>query len=363
MKLPGSESCQSCHDNKEALAQTRQSLKLPDSHPPTHAEIRNIGDGLLRFITPPDASEGKPFKSYADGHPPFRYEAKGLRDPAHIKFNHARHELDDIPPVNGQKLNCAHCHEPGGNGVAYQRISYQKHCQTCHSLQFAPDMPELRIPHGDTEKVRDFLRSGSLTLHFAESLRTRGVTDRMEVGKQIKEQFDALAARGMTTAEELERRVFLVGDPPMEKTQERNTPKSNKAPFFPGCAKCHDVVPDGNKAPKVIPPQMADRWVHRGPFTHVPHAHMHCTDCHGAAKTSKLTTDILLPTQSSCAECHRPLDPSKLEAAKDTIKLREELRPGSHELADSQRRAGGVKSECQSCHAFHAPPAATLLLK
>jgi hypothetical protein len=183
----------------------------------------------------------------------------------------------------------------------------------------------------------------------------------MELGRQIKEQFDNLAARGMTTAEEIERRVFYVGDPPAE--QERNSPRSNKVPFFAACAKCHELESGGKKAPRVLPTLMAERWVQRGPFTHVPHTHMDCLECHGAAKTSKLTSDILMPSQKSCAECHRPLDPDKVEASAETIRLRAELEPGNRLLAEAQRKAGGVKSECLDCHPFHSPPSATLYLK
>lgn len=360
MKLPTSESCESCHNNADELARTRELLKLPKSNPPTRAENRDLGDGLVRFIPPAKKDAPHAFKNYADGHPPFGYEAPNLRDPAHLKYNHWRHEQGDIPQLNGHQLRCADCHQPGGNGVRYQPVDFEKHCYSCHSLHIDPDLPEVRIPHGDPEKVRDFLRPDSLTLHFAEAFRARGVSDRLELGTKIKAEFDHLADRGMTTAEELERRVFFVGDPPVE--NERNTPKSNRTPFFASCAKCHDLERTGG-VPRVMPTNMAQQWVQRGPFTHVPHAHMQCTDCHGAAKTSKLTSDILMPPQKLCAECHRPLDKKQLEHAQDTLKLRAELKPGSSDLAEAQRRAGGVKEDCQSCHVFHAPPAATIFLQ
>jgi hypothetical protein len=363
MKLPTSQTCGGCHNNPQEYQRTKESLALaqPAQSLGVTGENRNLGDGLIRFLVAPDPKRSTAIESYANGHPPFHYERAGARDPARLKYNHARHELADIPEVNGHKLNCADCHQPGDGGAHTQKVSYEKHCQKCHSLHITPDMPDIRIPHGDTEKVRDFLRSGSLTLHFAEALRVRGVTDRMEIGKRIKEQFDNLAARGMSTAEELERRVFLAGDPPQEEV--RNSPRSNKTPFFPGCAKCHEMEKNGTGAPKVLPTQVAERWVHHGPFTHLPHSHMDCADCHGAAKTSKLTSDILMPSQKLCAECHRPLDNDKLEHAEDTLKLRAELKPGSRLLADQQRKTGGVKADCLSCHEFHAPPTATLLLQ
>ena len=117
----------------------------------------------------------------------------------------------------------------------------------------------------------------------------------MKIGKRIKGQFDNLAARGMPTAEELEHRIFLAGVPPQEEV--RNSPRSNKPPFFPGCSKCHEMEKNGAGALRVVPTQVAERWVHHGPFTHLPHSLMDCTDCHGAAKTSKLISDILISSQ------------------------------------------------------------------
>ncbi len=361
MRAPDSQTCVQCHNDPHELSRTRDFAEVKGGRVPTVAENRNLGDGVVRFLAPPPREPVGPFKSYAEGHPGFAYEGAGLKDPARIKYNHARHELADIPKVNGRKLECADCHKPSGNGAYYQPVRYEKHCQTCHSLHLTPDLPSVKIPHGDSDKVRDFLRPSSLTLHITEALRLRGVDDRMELGRQIKEQFDNLAARGMTTAEEIERRVFYVGDPPVE--QERNSPRSNKVPFFAACAKCHELEPGGKKAPRVLPTLMAERWVQRGPFTHVPHTHMDCLECHGAAKTSKLTTDILMPSQKSCAECHRPLDPERVEASAETIRLRSELEPGNRLLAQAQRKAGGVKSECLDCHPFHSSPSATLYLK
>jgi len=105
---------------------------------------------------------------------------------------------------------------------------------------------------------------------------------------------------------------------------------------------------------------MAERWVQRGPFTHLPHEHMTCADCHGAATQSKLTSDILMPPQKLCAECHRPPNIANLEHW-DAMKNDRARAPDSPALAAAQRSAGGVKWDCQNCHVFHAPPDASIL--
>jgi hypothetical protein len=94
---------------------------------------------------------------------------------------------------------------------------------------------------------------------------------------------------------------------------------------------------------------MAERWMTRGPFTHAPHQHMACTDCHAKALSSTRTSDILLPTQKSCTECHRPLDASKAESA--DVKA---IKVGA-ELAAQQRAEGGIAADCQSCHPKYHP--------
>jgi predicted CXXCH cytochrome family protein len=357
MKLPTSETCTSCHNDADRLERTLQLIKLDSPNVPSQPENRDLGDGVLRFMMPPRPSgEFSTIRHYADGHPPFDYERSGARDPGTLQYNHQRHEQADIPMIDGRKLDCADCHQPGADGVYYQPVRYEAHCQRCHSLHINPDLPGLTIPHGDPEKVRAFL--ASLTLQFADYyVKENGVTDRYKLGLFVKSEFEKLNRRGMLSGEELERRVFFSGDPPRE--EERLTPRSNKGFFFPACAKCHEVTPgDGASAPKISPINMAERWVHRGPFTHVPHQHMECNDCHGAAHQSTLTEDILMPPQKLCAECHRPLDKEKVVTRDGAALL-----PGSAELAAKQRREGGVKEDCQSCHRFHAPPEATTLVR
>ena len=67
-----------------------------------------------------------------------------------------------------------------------------------------------------------------------------------------------------------------------------------------------------------------------------------------------------MPPQPLCAECHRPLEKGRLlEVVGDGVAPK----PGSPEMAEWQRHAGGVKWECQACHHFHASPEAIQLLE
>jgi predicted CXXCH cytochrome family protein len=367
MKLPGSEACAICHNDADALARTRILLKTNSERVPKTAENREIGDGIIRFIAPPKPSgQLATFKSYAEGHPPFEYEQPNLRDSSTIRFNHWRHEQADVKTGTGRSLNCSDCHKPGANGILMQPVSYDAHCRACHSLNLMPDYPEITIPHGRADHVTDFLDPSTLTRKLGDVIVARGATDQAFLQRQVTLEFEKLAARLRADGDPavvLQRRVFVTGDPPIEPGTERITPRSNKGQFFSGCAKCHKV----DYAPPPATPVVAltnipERWVHRGPFTHLPHQHMNCTECHGAAHESKLTSDILMPPQKLCAECHRPLAPGVRERDGFVVQYAE-LKANTPELAAAQRRDGGVRDDCQLCHSFHAPPSSLQVLR
>jgi hypothetical protein len=367
MALPRSESCASCHNDRDAMTRTRALISTNSAQIPTVAENRDLGDGIIRFIAPPVRSAPPAvFRTYSEGHPPFDYEQPNLRDPAVIKFNHFRHTQADVKTGDGRALQCADCHKPGANGVFMQPISYDAHCRKCHSLNLVPEYPEITVPHGRAEHVMHFLDPSTLTVKYREAIVARGVSDPELLRQQVTQDFEKLAARMRGNDPPiivLQKRVFLTGDPPIEPGSERITPRSNQGQFLSGCAKCHSVeFPGPNGIPVIALTNMAERWVHRGPFTHLPHQHMSCIDCHGAANESKLTTDVLMPPQKLCAECHRPLAPGVRE--RDGFAVQHaELKPNTPELAAAQRRDGGVRADCQLCHSFHAPPASLQVLQ
>ena len=349
MGRPNREVCASCHNHADALRLARESLPLRGKPVDAKGVIRDLGDGLRRFLTP--ARNPEPLKPFADytGHPPFNYEQAAVRDPADLKFNHARHERADVTVLGpNQKLGCADCHRPGPGGAYYQPVKHTLHCQPCHTLQILPDLPKLRIPHGDPEKVRYFLASVPVAIESA--LRAEGITDPAELSKRVETELQSLRKRGLTTLPEREQRVFFDGDPKDNPNDRRM--KTGNRKFLTECAKCHTVTPgEAGSVPHVNPPNMAERWVQRGPFTHRPHTHMDCADCHQAAHTSKLTSDILMPPQKLCAECHRPPSAASPVALHSPTPTKTDA-----ELAAEQRRAGGIKWDCQSCHSFHGPP-------
>ena len=351
MKPASPNNCQACHGNRERLLQDLKTIATGGDAPPATGEISDaLGDGVRRFFAPrPSPHEPAVFTSFANGHPAFGYQQPGARDPARISYNHQRHEQPDVV-LEGRKLACADCHVPGADGAFMQPVRYQEHCARCHSLQIDPDLPKLLVPHRDADKVDDFLRS--LTAQYVNYTVANepGIVTYAQRELYVKTQIEKLNRRGYTTVESLERAVFRTGEPAIPM---RITAKSNKAQIFPGCAKCHEGVIGPPDQPKWEIPKtnMAERWLSRGPFTHSPHQHISCIDCHSQALTSSKTSDILLPTQKSCAECHRPLETAK---TKTTSPPEEQILSGA-ELAARQRRDGGVAADCQSCHPrYHA---------
>jgi len=249
MALPSQQTCVACHNNADELKRARRSVTLEHTALAATGENRNLGDGVVRFLAPArPLGTLAAFASYDKGHPPFAYEQRGVSDPAVLKFNHKRHLRDDLPQVEEPKkdeekkielalkpakpapgkssgetpekvkkhrLDCADCHRPGADGAFMQPVKYAQHCAQCHSLQFQPSLPMLRIPHGDAEKVRYFLASREVS--FGLALRADGVSDPDELRQRVQLEMQALARRVSGNLTDLERYVFFEGDPPNQK--------------------------------------------------------------------------------------------------------------------------------------------------
>jgi hypothetical protein len=82
------------------------------------------------------------------------------------------------------------------------------------------------------------------------------------------------------------------------------------------CAECHTLTgPGEHSLPKVREPRITARWLENSDFDHGSHQMLGCVACHSKAKSSELTSDVLLPGIRSCLACHNPLDRSPLAAA------------------------------------------------
>jgi|GEM_PF-4787964 len=413
------------------------------------ATTAQVGEGISRFLvwrnpgatTGFDAQWSKPFRFYGpadprdkkgpgyEGHPPFRYELPTARDPGRVRFGHAVHEQPkvmnlfnkefekDTAAVAGLPIrewvnkdgsqNCLYCHESGPDGEYRQQIKFERHCQNCHRMDIVvppllnvttnqpyPFVARINIPHRDPEKVRAFLDQQSLLVELDGAALTAGYKDQTQRRDYVVSAFASLKNRGIENPLELLKRVFYTGDPAYESW--RQSPTTNKA--LNACSLCHkeQLSPptekdytDIRRAPSMAPANIAHRWANHGPFTHEPHKHMTCADCHAntnpvidprtgqpvpspdpnqpgkpmtytvkSAHESRISADILMPRQRLCAECHRPMPneaAAELAAAGGPSGSKDMKKQDPAEKTRWQRATGGIKYECLDCHKFHAP--------
>ena len=316
MKMVSSSNCTSCHNNPElmqAAAQKSEHFDWANYHRHPQPAQRVVLD-----LPRPARGFTQTFPAFWDGHPEFQLNTAKPRDPDVLRFNHQRHFASDIPPVNGQKLDCNYCHKPDTEGRFMQRISFAANCQACHSLQFDPRNPDLVLPHGNATAVRAFLHS--LPTQYADLAVKKGITQQSEIQSFVAKQITQLRER-VRSGEILERQVFFTVDP---YKPPRSSDAGTRGSFY-GCAFCHEVKPMTNTAPVITKPILIDRWMVRSDFDHAKHVSVKCDDCHHAVQ-SRDTSDVLMPVKANCVTCHSP--------------------------------QGKAMAECSTCHTFHAPPQA-----
>ena len=122
----------------------------------------------------------------------------------------------------------------------------------------------MRIPHGNVDLVRTFLRS--LPAQYADYARLKkGIPEREVPGfvaqqiKQLRDQFHS--------GDELERAVFFTKDPYKPQQAMGAAARGN----FTGCAFCHEVKTAANAMPAITKPILVDRWMPQANFNHAKH--------------------------------------------------------------------------------------------
>ncbi|MBI3886478.1 MAG: cytochrome c3 family protein, partial [Opitutae bacterium] len=314
-----SQNCTDCHGAPaEMRAAAEKGRGMPAAY---YTKTHLAGPMFFQDHRPPEGFT-ETITSFAGDHPEFRALRPGSpRDENTLAFNHAVHLTGDIPTLGGKPLDCTSCHRPDSNGAFMQRISFERDCRACHSLQFDERNPGLELPHGDAVFVRAYLRS--LPTQYADHATRKLRLPAPEIPRYVEAQMLQLRTRART-GELLEEHVFFsdLKKGPVARIAGLDGPARAK---FAGCASCHEVTPRPNSAPRITPPVMPDRWLHRGQFDHAKHTQMACASCHATATKSKLTAEILMPTQQSCVRCHSP--------------------------------KGGVRDTCTECHNYPiAPP-------
>jgi hypothetical protein len=284
-EAPTSSRCSQCH--VEHKGSTKLAEVRDANCTACHADLKTTGA---------DPSYHARISAFTEGHPEFALLAKRTPDPTAVAFNHSVHLHPDteakrtlfqaqLKKLQGRRgieegrISCVYCHPPAPTGAYTAPVNYEAHCRDCHPLK----LKEAPVPHETPDRVRDFLRS-------------------------------RLAKDGKG------------GDALAEQVTEAEIPLFSSDPD--GCMKCHktDLGADFPVAAPVvtrtgIPKGAPRRWFIHSTFNHETHRELRCTECHGAAETSKFSADVLMPPRELCAKCHSP--------------------------------SGGVPSTCVTCHLFH----------
>ncbi len=313
--------CVACHKNLTELPQTMNDF---------YATLEKFSPG---------SAEHPEFAIWRDGPPPGK--AHGVwsvarlensstgpwLDAGGVKFNHQVHLaaeglLDaDRKPV---KLECAACHKEDAGGEFMAPINYQQHCATCHPLRLSGRFELLGdLPHREPETVRAVIR---------ERLSQQTITAENEAKpEQVLPRIPLLPKPAQLTLDQTRKVDQLL-------VQAEHAVLGLEAKGM--CRKCHHIAvgtagwevlrhppgmplatADASESP-IIPHQ----WFQHGRFDHASHRAVDCDLCHQAASSDR-TSDILLPSISTCRNCHG--------AAVTTM-------------------AEGVGDSCVMCHRFHS---------
>ncbi len=216
-------------------------------------------------------------------------------------------------------MACGDCHQPEEGGGRMQPIAMERHCASCHRLDFEPADPERTVPHGDAAGVlRTLLEYYSA--RYLEEYPDPHATSRPE--RLAARPGVELTAAQRTRALERARTKALAT---ARDLFERRT-----------CHQCHQVTAataeDGSPTWIVAPTMLARRWMPKAHFSHERHstALTECSTCHSAAD-SQAASDVLMPGIATCRECH-----------------------GGSAVAATPA-ANLVPSDCALCHFFHDP--------
>ncbi len=305
--------CGSCHlehTGRNALIARRTEL-CTDCH----------ADPADRFPT----AELAAVSSFDDDHPNFtlslpawengeKRHAEVAQEPgpvqevSNLKFPHAAHmNREGVSSPDGKRvLECADCHRP--MGTTFAPIRMEEHCQSCHQLDFDPDVARRRLPHRLPEEVAAIILD-----HYARVALTGGVAEpeAPEAVRLLRRPGQALRAD--------EREVA------MSWAQARAAQTMEDVFSRRVCVVCHEVkrTEDAAKPWDVGKVALTASFLTGARFDHTAHRTEDCSRCHDAEK-SKASTDVLVPPLANCRECHGD--------------------PGTR---------GRMATACVDCHGFH----------
>lgn len=299
--------CHRDHNGDTGLIRADQEL-CSDCHRNLHERVK--GDTQLADVG-----------DFGSNHPQFKvllpaWDAQGvykpvrtsmdqpnLKEESGLKFPHARHLIaEGLKTTDGiKRLECASCHVPEPGGARIAPIDFEKHCQSCHRLDFDLRMPDRQVPHGKVAEVQFMLGE------FYAKVALEGGYD--DVQAPISVRTRRLPGQSAPSAEETRNALAWARDKAMQTTDTLFGSRT--------CGNCHTVTKDPAATQGgwvVAPVRVSGAWYEKASFTHAKHATMACTDCH-QAQLSKSSMDLLIPDIGveggrtteppfACRDCH-----------------------------------------------------------
>jgi predicted CXXCH cytochrome family protein len=230
------------------------------------------------------------------------------REQSRLKFPHDVHlEAGGVNSQEGKRvLACADCHRP--LGTSFAPIRMEDHCQSCHQLDFDPNLPDRRLPHRAPGEV-----AGIILDHYGRVALTGGVADAAAppVVRLLRRPGQVLQADDRKAALEwADARAHQT----MEEVFSRRV-----------CVECHQVFRTDNPARPwdVERVELTRTFLTGARFDHSAHRTEQCSRCH-EAEGSKESADVLVPPLANCRQCHGD--------------------PGAR---------GRLGTACVDCHGFH----------
>jgi hypothetical protein len=271
----------------------------------------------------------KNIHSLENGHPQVRVLLEGAEDPGTIQLNHAVHMKPIRRGPTGPivQLDCGDCHRAatqlsawpyadtkyvaasvshsdqdellpvkagtlwprnGNRGREYMApVKYANACAACHLLSFDKRFEE-GVPHDKPEVVHAFLVKKFreyIAAHPAE-LRVAKDPDRDLTERPILPAKRTLTAPQWVAERTADAELLL-----WRKT----------------CKQCHALTTTTvGMLPKIEPARTTTRWLPHARFDHDAHRGFSCVGCHGAALSSRESSDVLVPGIENCKTCHAP---------------------------------------------------------
>ncbi len=219
----------------------------------------------------------------------------GRKEQSNLKFDHQVHldgakmRISDRP----EGMACSDCHTLKSDDEHFEPIVMEKHCVSCHQLNFDTENLERQLPHGKPQEVVRMLEAHYVRTYTDPAFKPNNTGNkRRRLGNS---------------------KPTIKCNTPFECGMNKAASEA-EAQFTKGvCNYCHQVIDTEHtniySRWQVMPVSINDDWYPHAAFDHVSHqtkkedATDTCLSCHDALH-SNTSADVLIPGIDNCLQCH-----------------------------------------------------------